>query len=336
MKISIKKIIFTLFFFLGFIYFTSPVQAHLDEILDVDLSFEQELEGVIVRAAQDFFNTTQQPIKFDILAGKYAVHFQGEKLGAKQYVLLDLNSYEATGFYNENLLGQGQEKKSSQQLLEKAKTFFQNLDLEGKDELRYTGVSDGVFAGVYRYTWHRFIDDYLVIGEEFKIDIDSRNENIITWDLSIFDVEKENIDFTNAMSFDRAYKIFTYLDKNAQLIKDFNPILLLRDNKLEWDFYVQSKNTIVTLKYYVGIDAHTGEISYKNNDIGNEGIYPMQYFVPKYYDKIYDLASNNIDLTTLKESSKSSFYLNLILIFSFIAIVILAFLIIKERILKRI
>lgn len=325
-----KKIIFVYLFCLGLVYLATPAQAHLNEILNVDLSYEKGLEETIIYKAQDFFNTTKQSIKLDILAGKYAVYFQGDNRSAKQYVLLDPEDYAVTGFYDENLLGRGQEKKSSQQLLEKAEVFLKSLDIEGKDELLYTGVSDGVFDGVYRYTWNRFLDDYLVIGEEFKIDIDARNENIVAWDFSIFDAKKSSINFDDIMPFSKAYNIFTYLDKNSEIIKDFNPILIIRGDKLEWDFFVQSKNTIITLKYYAGVDAHTGEIIYRNDNVGNGGIYPMQYFVPKNYDKIYDFSKNDLKIASA-ESTKFSIYLNLILFFSFFAIVILVFLLSKKK-----
>lgn len=331
MLIKLKKICLFNIIFFGLIIFIMPVQAHLDEIIDLDLSFEKDLQNIVTHAAQEFLHTIEKPKKFDILGGKYAVHFQGNSDEMKKYVLVGPNDYKITGFFNESLLGQGNSQKSSQELFEKAKIFLDSLDLEGKEELYYTGVSDNTFTGVYRYTWHRFLNDYLVITEEFKIDIDSRNQNIIAWDLSIFDAVKEDIDFNNLMSFPEIYKIFTYLEKDAQLVKDFDPVLIVRKDRLEWDFLVEIQNAIVPLKYYVGVDAKSGEINYRSSTIGNDGVYPMQYFVPEEYDKVFDLNKNDLDISISGKDAKGFPSLNVILIFSFVGIIILTLLIIKEK-----
>ncbi len=234
--------------------------AHSLYLFDINLDFDKELKSNVIKTAQDFLKIKKQPLSFDLDKGLIIVHFEPEQ---RNYVEVNPLGYIIQGMRNENL--KHNPKLTSEQLSEKltkeqgfdiANNFFEALPKKIKPELK-KDLEVSEVDGTYFYKWFRNVNGVLVIGEDFMVNVDAVNGNIIAWRLSIFDYPKGSIETVPAITGNVAKKV-AELSFNVPSVKGFNPYLIINTNepvwvtKLQGDFY----------PFFVGVSAKDGNIAF--------------------------------------------------------------------------
>src|SRR3989344_6881270 len=193
-----KKLFFIfLFFVLLMISSLVFVNAHSLYLFDISLDFDKELKSNVIEEAQKFLNAKKKPLGFDLDKGLIIVHFEPEQ---RNYVEVNPFGYKVNGMRNENLKHrESQNKLTKEQGLGIANKFFETLPKEIKSELKYYAEVSEV-DGTYFYKWFRYVNNTLVIGEDFFVNVDAVNGNIIAWRLSIFDYPKDSVETTPTIS----------------------------------------------------------------------------------------------------------------------------------------
>ncbi|MBI2658291.1 hypothetical protein HYX08_06395 [Candidatus Woesearchaeota archaeon] len=234
--------------------FIALVSAHSSYLFGISLDFDKELKSGAIGAAQEFLNTSGEPLSFDLDKGLIMVHFEPEQ---RNYVEVNTIDYSVQGMRNENLKHKDEEKVlTKEQGSEIARAFFETLPNNVKSELKYNPEISEV-DGTYFYKWFRHVNGVLIIDENFMVNVDAVNGNIIAWRLSIFDYPKESIGTVPAISRNVAAKV-AELSFNAPPVKGFEPYLIIyaRDpiwvNRLQGQFY----------PYFVGVSGVDGSIAF--------------------------------------------------------------------------
>jgi len=169
------------------------VSAHSLYLFGISLDFDKDLKSNVIKSAQEFLKTGKEPLSFDLDKGLIMAHFEPEQ---KHYVEVNPADFKVYGMRDENLKHTvGEKKLTKEQGPEIAKKFFDTLPGEVKSELKYGSEASEV-DGTYFYKWFRYVNGILVAGEDFMVNVDAVNGNIIAWRLPIFDYPKNTIDTT--------------------------------------------------------------------------------------------------------------------------------------------
>lgn len=243
------------------------VGAHSIYLFNISLDFDKELESNTIKAAQNFLNTKNGPLSFDLDKGLIIVHFEPEQ---RNYVEINPLRYEVYGMRNENLRhSTGAKAITKEQGFEAAKKIFEKLPENVKLELKPDSDVSEV-DGTYFYKWFRYVNNVLVAGEDFMVQVDAVNGNVIAWRLSIFDYPKDTVDTTPAITRNVA-KLVTELSFNAPSVDGFGSYLIINANEPVWVNKLQGQ----FYPFFVGVSAKDGSISFT-------GTLPGE--VPKGYD----------------------------------------------------
>ncbi len=243
------------------------VGAHSIYLFNISLDFDRELESNTIKAAQNFLNTKNEPVSFDLDKGLIIAHFEPEQ---RNYVEVNPLGYEVYGMRNENLRhSTGTKAITKEQGFEAAKRIFEKLPENVKLELKPDPDVSEV-DGTYFYKWFRYVNNLLVAGEDFMVQIDDVNGNAIAWRLSIFDYPKDSVDTTPAITRNVA-KSVAELSFNTPSVNGFKPYLIINTNEPVWVNKLQGQ----FYPFFVGVSAKDGSISFT-------GTLPGE--VPKGYD----------------------------------------------------
>ena len=247
-----KKILF--FISLAILLAAVFVNAHSLYLFGISLDFDPELKANAISAAQQFLNTAKEPVSFDLDKGLIMAHFEPEQ---RNYVEINPLGYTVHGMRNENL----KHKSGSRQITKEqgyalAKKFFDTLPENAKSELEYSPeVSEVDYT--YFYKWFRQINGILVAGEDFFVNVDAVNGNIIAWRLAIFDYPKSSIKTAPAVAMNVAKRV-AELSFNAPSVEGFKPYAVIYDGELVWVNRIHGQ----FYPFYVGISAADGSISF--------------------------------------------------------------------------
>lgn len=253
-----------------FVVYTSGASAHQNNIMDINLRFDPIMEAGVVRAAQDYFNTQQEPAIFDLLQSRILVSFDDSR---KKYVLINPDTFEIMGFNDMSLRNDGGEIAFSQKKrYDKAKQLFDSFQQKYKSELDYAGEKL-IFNNVYRHQWYRKVKGVLVLGEEFFADVDAVNGNIVLWQLSHFEYPIIEIDTKPGISKETAAQLAQMEFKN-NLSDKMTPKLVVIDDTPMWVLMLYNR---ISKDYYVILDANTGDVKKTGHNIG--GTIPEGYTV---------------------------------------------------------
>lgn len=241
-----------------FLIFIGNVSAHSLYLFGISLDFDKDLKSNVIGAAQNFLDTKKEPLGFDLDKGLIIVHFEPEQ---RNYVEINPLDYSIQGMRNENLKHQAislslkdSAKLTKEEALKIANQFFEKLPISIKSELKFDPEVSEV-DGTYFYKWFRYANGILAIDENFMVNVDAFNGNIIAWRLSIFDYTKESINTAPAISSNVAKKV-AELSFNAPSVENFEPFLIIQIkdpvwvNKLQGQFY----------PYFAGVSAVDGGI----------------------------------------------------------------------------
>jgi len=229
------------------------VRGHSLYLFDISLDFDQELKSNTIKAAQSYAKTVKEPLAFDLDNGLIIVHFEPEQ---RNYVEVNPLGYKVQGMRNENLKHKAVTAKlTKEQGFEIAKKLFETLPGDVESELRYSEVSE--VDDTYFYKWLRYTDGILVIGEEFMVNVDAVNGNIIAWRLSIFDYPKNSILTTPAISGNVAKKV-AELSFNSVSADNFEPYLVIIGNEPVWVTKLQGQ----FYPFYIGVSGKDGSLSF--------------------------------------------------------------------------
>lgn len=230
------------------------VNAHSLYLFDISLDFDRDLKSNVIKSTQNFLKTSKEPLSFDLDKGLIMAHFEPEQ---RHYVEVNPTDFKVYGMRDENLKhNTGEKKLTKEQGLEIAKTFFDTLPEEIKSELKY-GPEVSEVDGTYFYKWFRYVNYLLVTGEDFIVNVDAVNGNIIAWRLSILDYPKTSIDTTPAITKNVAKRV-AELSFNAPSVADFKPYLIININEPVWVIKLQGQ----FYPYFVGISAKDGSMSF--------------------------------------------------------------------------
>lgn len=246
------KKIYLLFLFL--VIFAAFAGAHSIYLFNISLDFDKELKSSVIKEAQNFLKTANEPVAFDLDNGLIMVHFEPEQ---RNYVEINPLGYKVYGMRNENLKHKsGLPKITKVQGFEIANKFFNNLPKEIKSELKYNNDVSEV-DGTYFYKWFRHVDGILVIGEELMINVDAVNGNIIAWRLSIFDYPQGAVETNHAVSMNVAKRV-AELSFSANSVENFSPYLVISKNEPVWVNKLKGQ----FYPYYAGVSAKDGSIAF--------------------------------------------------------------------------
>lgn len=247
-----KKPFFIFFIFL--LISAIMVSAHSMFLFGISLDFDNELKSNVIKAAQKFLNATQEPIAFDLDNGLVIAHFEPEQ---RNFVEVHPLGYEVHGMRNENLKHNGGEKKLTKEKgYEIAEKFFNSLPDKAKAELKYNPDAAEV-DNTYYYKWFRRVNGIIVAGDDFWVNVDAVNGNIIAWRLSVFEFPKESIGTVPAISRNVAKKV-AELSFNNPTVLNFQPYLIVYLDQLIWVNRLQGQ----FYPFYVGVSAKDGSIAF--------------------------------------------------------------------------
>ena len=243
------------------------VGAHSIYLFNISLDFDKELKENTINAAKNFLNTDNGPLSFDLDKGLIIVHFEPEQ---RNYVEVNPLGYEVYGMRNENLRhSAGTKTITREQGFETAKKIFEKLPENVRPELKPDSDVSEV-DGTYFYKWFRYVNNVLVAGEDFLVQVDGVNGNIIAWRLSIFDYPRDTVDTTPAITRNVA-RLVAELSFNAPSVDGFEPYFIVNANEPVWVNKLQGQ----FYPFFVGVGAKDGSISFT-------GTLPGE--VPKGYD----------------------------------------------------
>jgi len=242
------------FAILFFILISVVANSHSTYLFDISLDFDQELKSNVIAIAQDFLKTGKEPATFDLDDGLIMVHFEPEQ---RNYVEINPIGYKVHGMRNENLKHKSGEKQlAKNQGFEIAKDFFEALPEDTRLELKYA-LEVSEVDNTYFYKWFRHIDGIIVLGEDFLVNVDAVNGNIIAWRLSIFDYPKDLIETTPAITENVAKKI-AELSFNVQSANGFEQYLVVIRNEPVWVSKLQGQ----FYPFFAGVNAKDGSIAF--------------------------------------------------------------------------
>lgn len=281
---QIKKLLILILIFL---FSVMLVWAHSVYLFSISLDFDKELEANTIKAAQDFLSTKNKPMAFDLDKGLIMVHFEPEQ---RNYVEINPFGYEVYGMRNENLRHRaGTKSITEEQGFDIAKKVFEKLPENVKSELKFDSEISEV-DGTYFYRWFRYINSILFVGEDFMVQVDAVNGNVIAWRLSVFDYPKDSIDASPAITKNVA-KLVAELSFNAPSATGFEPYLIINGNEPVWVNKLQGQ----FYPFYVGVSAEDGSVAFTGTLPGG---------VPKNYQTNQDIKIIETELVKQIYNSK--------------------------------
>ena len=234
--------------------FAAIVSAHSLYLFDISLDFDQQLKSDTIKAAKEFLNTDKDPVSFDLDKGLIIAHFEPEQ---RNYVEVNPIWYKVNGMRNENLMHtQEGNKITKEQGYETAKKVFESLPKDVQSELKYSPLVSEV-DGAYFYKWFRYVNNIIVAGEDFYVNVDAFNANVIAWRLSVFDYPEGLIVTTPAITANIARKVAEISFKSPS-VKGFEPYLIINGNEPVWVIKLQGE----FYPFYVGVSAADGSINF--------------------------------------------------------------------------
>lgn len=226
------------------------VYAHGNVLYNANLDFDPELKANVVKAAQEFGDIDEEPVRFDFDKELIRVHFDRE---LEYSVTINPSDYSIAGFRDDSLLSREKEVNFDQdQRKEIALEIFDSLPKEIKSRLRYGGEKK-LYSGTYELSWYRYHDNIYVSGDHLSIEIDPVDGDVIAWRLSVFFYPDSQIQAVPAINHRIAENI-ALLKMDAEKL-DFDPLLVIYKTKPMWITKVRSLYPI-----FVGIDALDGNL----------------------------------------------------------------------------
>lgn len=234
--------------------FASIASAHSLYLFGISLDFDKDLKSETIKASNAFLNTNKEPVSFDLDKGLIIVHFDSEQ---KNYVEINPLGYIVHGMRNEDLKHQKDENKlTKEQGYEIAKKIFDGLPSSVKSELRYDPLVSEI-DGTYFYKWFRYANDLLVAGEDFYVNVDAFNGNVIAWRLSVFDYPKDMIETTPAIPANVARRV-AELSFNFPSVEEFESYLIVNGKEPVWVIKLNGE----FYPFYIGVSATDGSIDF--------------------------------------------------------------------------
>ena len=243
------KILIVIFVFIIPIFLAS---AHSLFLFNISLDFDKDLKSNVTKTAQKAFGIDKEPVSFDLDNGLIIAHFEPDQ---RKYAEINPLGYNVQGIHNEDLRhNNGSKTLTKEQGFLIAKKSFDSLPSNLKSELEYgNDVSEA--DDTYFYKWFRKVNGLLVVSEDFMVNIDAVNHNIIAWRLGIFEYPKEEIETIPAISGNVAKKV-AELTFNAPSSKDFKLYLVIYKNEPVWIAKLQGQ----FYPFYAGVSARDGSI----------------------------------------------------------------------------
>ncbi|HLC49961.1 MAG TPA: hypothetical protein VJI97_00870 [Candidatus Nanoarchaeia archaeon] len=236
-----------------FLFSLSLASSHSSYLFGISLDFDRELKENTINAAQKFMNTQKIPIIFDLNNGLIMVHFEPQQTN---YVEIDPIDYSVHGFRNENLKhSQGTVKFSTKQAFEIAMKEFDKLSPSTKSELKYSNAVE--VDGTYFYKWFRYNNGILILNNDFFVNVDAVNGNVIAKRLAVFGYPAQLMDKNPAITGNVAKKV-AELTFNLPSVENFNPYLVINGNEMLWVSRLKGP----FYPFYVGVSARDGSIAF--------------------------------------------------------------------------
>jgi hypothetical protein len=258
-----KMLTFAVIFILAII----AVSSHSAFLFDLSLDFDLDLKSNIIKSAQNYFGTANEPLSFDLDKGLINVHFEPEQ---SKYVQINPIDFSVSGMRDESKIHKsGKKTLSKQQGFEIANKLFENLPISVKSELKFDSDISEV-RDTYFYNWYRYKDGILILDEKYMVNVDSVNGNIIAFRLMIFEYPEDLIDITPAISQNIAKRI-AELSFNGPTVENFEPYLVVYFDELLWITKIQGQ----FYPFFVAVNAKDGSISFTGQLRGD---------VPKKYN----------------------------------------------------
>lgn len=257
MRLKTTSLIF--FIFLSLTIVNSFVDAHSNYLYDVSLDFDPEFKDNIVDSGKSFFNTSQEPVKFDYYRELVVAVFNTT---LERSVAINPLNYKVFGYRDDSLVTRAEATLSTEEIKEVAKNIFENsVSDRHKGELIFDGQSQ-TYTGTYELVWNRYVNNILVLNEGLTVEVDPATGNVVSWMLSIFLNLADSIDTTPAISHELAEQIA--IQRFDAEPADFKPVLVIDKDQLVWITKVK-----VLYDIYVVVDANTGRVVSSGNLDGN-------------------------------------------------------------------
>ncbi len=234
----------------GILLSSSTVLSHGNILYDVPLDFDQEMKAGIVKAAQEFLGIEEEPSGFDFDLELIRVHF---KRSLELSVLVHPVDFTVYGFRDDSMMSSSDEIKFDESQREEiAQGIFDQIPERYQKELKY-GEEKKLYTGMYKHAWYRYVNEVFVANDHLDVEVDPSTGKIISWRLSVFYYDKEDMNINPAISYEVAQKI-SEIRLNAEPV-DFDPILMIEKDKLVWITKVKSLYPI-----FVEMDAMDGRV----------------------------------------------------------------------------
>jgi Zn-dependent metalloprotease len=249
-----KKIYLLLIILALFLVTAIVSSAHSFYLFGISLAFDEDLSSEVIMTAQDFLGTDKNPISYDLDKGLISVHFEPNQ---KNYVQVNPFVNQVFGMRNENLKHtSGSATLTREQAFDTAESEFNKIPENERSQYKYV-EDDAEFDDTYFFTWYRFVDGILIIDEDFMVNVDAVNGNVIAWRRKLFLAKKTALNTIPAITENVAVRV-AELRFNDQRAEDFQPYLIINKDELIWVTKIQGQ----FYPFFVGVDAMTGEIAF--------------------------------------------------------------------------
>jgi hypothetical protein len=246
--------------------------AHSGTFNAISLDEDPRLKAAVIRAAQRFLRTRQQPVSFDSINGKIAVNFDQER---KRVVLVDYLPFGTTGrvlvsgFKDEGRKSSGEAPRITPEAAQRlAEPILRRVPREKQRELVFDGVTQ--FGGMHHVRWVRQVQGILVMGnEDLSVGVDHVSGAVVYWDLGIFDFPAAMIETSPRIGPVEAARRATEaasveVGEAMRLAEDFKPVLLIYSRGLRWAVRLTNgKPGTANASQYVLVPAREGEVIFR-------------------------------------------------------------------------
>lgn len=238
----------------------------------ISLDDDPRLKEAVVRAAQRFLGTREQPVGFDAVNGKVAVNFDPER---RRVVLVDYLPFGTTGrvvisgFKDEwRKSPGGSPRVTPEDARRMAEEVYRRLPKAKREELVFDGVTQ--FAGMHHVRWVRQVRGILVMGnEDLTVGVDQISGTVVYWDVGVFDFPAAMIEVTPEVGQAEAIRRATEaaaveLREPMSPAEGFRPVLLIYGRDLRWVLRLTNgKPGTPNASQYVLVPAREGEVLFK-------------------------------------------------------------------------
>lgn len=248
MKAMLPRIIFLLLV-AGVI--VGGVLAHSNVLIDIDLDFDPDFKANVVKSAQEYLKTTDQPVLFGYNKELIKVTFDEDE---DRYVEIGPFEFEVFGFRDSGLKHEsGAIQHERTERKEIAEGMLQEIHESYKQELVYGEEIEEYEKGIFKHTWYRYIDGIYSFGDHLEVYVDGVNGAVVAWRLSLFKTIREDAQTNPAFNADVARKIAELRFEATPI--DFDPVLVLIKGEPAWIVKVKKLYPL-----YIAVNALDGAI----------------------------------------------------------------------------